>query len=177
MLSGWAVRAGVRAGWVLAAVTSVTAAQAAPEARILYFEPLSAVTPDRDAVLRKSGAGQLRELKFDAFGRRFALSLDANTPLTEQLVGKTSESAMKLYRGHVDDVAGSWVRLATKGESIQGMFWDGAELYVIEPASQVHGELARPLDASAARTVIFRLADVAIDANEAACAVEPSNDE
>jgi hypothetical protein len=167
------VRTGVRAGWVLVAAAAASLAQAASEPRILRFEPVRAVTPDRDAVLRKAGPGQLRQLKFDAYGRRFDLSLDANTPLIEQLDAKTRTSGLQLYRGHLDNVAGSWVRLATKGTTLQGMFWDGADLYVIEPAAQVRGELAQPLDETAAETIIFRLADVVIDADEAACAAEP----
>jgi hypothetical protein len=177
MRSRWAVRAGVHAGWVLAAVAAATASHAASDPRILQFERLRAVTPDRDAVLRKAGASQLRELKFDAFGRRFELSLDANTPLTDQLDAKAQASSVKLYRGRLDNIAGSWARLATKGDSVQGMFWDGVDLYVIEPASQVQRELATPGDGAASGSIVFRLSDVVMDASDAACATEAEDSE
>ena len=52
------------------------------------------------------------------------------------------------------------------------MFWDGDDLYVIEPAAQVRDSLVPPLDVAASQSVIFRLADVLIDANDATCATE-----
>jgi hypothetical protein len=177
MRSRWAVRAGVQAGWVLAAVAAATAAQAASDTRILHFERLQAVTGDRDTLLRKAGGGQLRELKFDAFGRRFELSLDANTPLTDQLDAKARASSLKLYRGRLDNIAGSWARLATKGDTVQGMFWDGVDLYVIEPAAQVKGELETPAAAPASGSIVFRLSDVISSSSDAVCATEPEEGE
>ena len=172
MGSRWGLKAGLWAGWLLAAVAAAVPVQAAPKARILHFEPLHSITPDRDTVLRKATDPQLRELRFHAFNRQFELSLDANRALIAQLGEKTGPASMKLYRGQLKGVAGSWVRLTAKGRSLQGMFWDGADVYVIEPAAQVRDSLVAPLDASD-ETVIFRLADVLIDSETATCATEP----
>ena len=178
MRSRWGNRPALWAGCVLAAIAAAATpcARAAGDARILYFEPLRSLTPDRDTVLRKSNGAPLRELRFDAFGRRFHLSLDENTPLTDHLDAKTRSSSLHLYRGALSDVAGSWVRLSTEGSTVQGMFWDGDDLYVIEPAAQVRDSLVPPLDVAASQTVIFRLADVLIDANDATCATEAAQE-
>jgi Metallo-peptidase family M12/Domain of unknown function DUF11 len=166
--------AGPLTGWLLAVLTTVApCANAVTDARILYFEPVRSFTPDRDAVLRKPGGGQLRELKFDAYGRRFDLSLDLNDALTPQ--SKAGASALQLYRGRINNVAGSWVRLAIRSGAVQGMLWDGIDLYVIEPAAQVRDALTPPPEAKTSGSVIFRLADVLIDANEASCAVDETH--
>lgn len=170
--------AGFGTGWLLAAIAALGApwVAAAQDARILYFEPLRSLTPDRDVVLRKHASPKLRELRFDAFGRSFQFSLDTNSALTDQLRSKATSSSLRLYRGRLDNIAGSWARLAVKDGSLQGMFWDGVDLYVIEPVAQVRDSLAPPLDAGAADVVIFRMADVLIDASEASCAVDASTD-
>lgn len=180
MRSRWGSRAGSMAGWALVAVatTCVTSARAvAADARILRYERIQTVTPDRDTALRKS-SGELRELTFDAFGRRFALALDANEPLIEKLEGPLRGSSLRLYRGRIDHVAGSWVRLALEGSSLQGMFWDGVDLYVVEPAAQVRDSLAQaPPDLAPGEPIVFRLQDVVIDAAAATCASEPESGE
>ncbi|MGH8178150.1 MAG: M12 family metallo-peptidase [Steroidobacter sp.] len=169
----------MRISWLLAVVVTAAAVPcvaAAQDARILYFEPLRSFTPDRDSVLRKSAAPQLRELGFDAFGRRFEMSLDTNHALINQLQSKSTASSLQLYRGRLKNASDSWVRIAVKNGAVQGMFWDGADLYVIEPAAQIRDSLVAPLDAGAAETIIFRLADVSIASSEASCAVEAADD-
>jgi hypothetical protein len=165
--------AGPLTGWLLAVlVIAAPCANAVTNARILYVEPLRSLTPDRDVVLRKHGAQHLRELKFDAFGRRFDLSLDVNSALTPGAQSKAGSAALQLYRGRLDNVADSWVRLAVHSGAVQGMLWDGADLYAIEPVAQVRDALAPSLDAGTSGSVIFRLADVLMDANEASCGVD-----
>lgn len=160
---------------VLLALGAVSAqASAAGEAHILYAEPVREIGADRATVLRKSGGAPLRELRFRAFERRFHFELDANPALADQL--QKSGSSLKLYRGRLTDQAGSWLRLAVKGASIQGMFSDGVDIFVLEPASQVRGALVAPLDAASGDTLIFKLADVRVDAGEATCGLAETND-
>lgn len=168
------VRPGALAGWVLAASAAASPCALATEAHILYAESVRSIAADRDTLRRKSGATQLRELRFQAFGRRFQFDLDANPALADQL--HKSGSSLKLYRGRIANQAGSWVRLAVKGASIQGMFSDGVDIFVIEPASQVRDALVAPLDAASGDTLIFKLADVRVDAGEAACGVAEADD-
>lgn len=173
--------ANCRVGWLFAVVAAIAlpcsaaAVDASGEARILYFEPLRSLAPSRNAGAQKSGHGELQHLRFDAYGRRFELSLDTNDRLTSQLNAKPGASSLRLYRGRIDSAPGSWVRLAARGAELHGMIWDGAELYVIEPADRVRDALVPPLEADSSGTIIFRLADVLIDASAASCATDHSS--
>lgn len=163
-----AVRAGL---WVVAIATLAPCAAAASDgarpAHITYFEPLHLLPSAANSAQEKSGAG-LQQLRFDAFGRRFEISLGLNTRL---MASKPQQSSLQLYRGAIDGMPGSWVRLAMKGEAVHGMMWDGSQLYAIEPAAEVRDSLdSPPTDAS--QTVVFRLADAKMDPGAAACGSE-----
>ena len=162
-----AVCAGLWVVAVAALAPSVAAANDAERAgRILYFEPLRALPGAANDAQRKAGTS-LQQLRFDAFGRRFDISLGANERL---MASKPEHSQLELYRGSIDGIAGSWVRLASKGDVLHGMIWDGTQLYAIEPAAEVRDSLTQPLPADAPQTIVFRLADVTIDQGAAACA-------
>ncbi|HKS55569.1 MAG TPA: M12 family metallo-peptidase [Steroidobacteraceae bacterium] len=167
-VAGAAVRAGL---WVVAIATLAPCVAAASDgaqpAHITYFEPLRLLPSATSSAGQKSGAG-LQQLRFDAFGRRFEISLGLNTRL---MASKPEQSSLQLYRGSIDGMPGSWVRLAMKGEAVHGMMWDGSQLYAIEPASEVSDSLDSP-PADASRTVVFRLADAKMDAGAAACGSE-----
>lgn len=167
-VAGAAVRAGSWVVAVAALAPSVAAANDGEHAtRILYFEPLHALPASAGNGERKTGSS-LEHLRFDAFGRRFDIAVGANDRL---MASKTGQSTLELYRGSIDGVAGSWVRLAKKGDVLHGMIWDGTQLYAIEPASEVSDALAQaPADAS--QTIVFRLADVIMEPGAAACATE-----
>ena len=174
-VAGAAVRAGL---WVVAVAALAPSVAAANDderaARILYFEPLRAL-PAAGRQLASARAGSaLQQLRFDAFGRRFDISLGSNGRL---MASKPQNSQLELYRGSIDGIAGSWVRLATKGDVLHGMMWDGTQLYAIEPAAEVRDALAQPLPADASQTIVFRLADVTMDQGAAACALRKRADQ
>lgn len=167
-VAGAAVRAGLCVVAVAALAPAVAAANDSEHsARILYFEPLHALPSPAGSAERKTG-GALQELRFDAFGRRFEISLGLNSRL---MASKPQHSSLELYRGSIDGVAGSWVRLASKGAGLHGMIWDGTQLYAIEPADEVSDSLGSP-PADGSQTVIFRLADATMEAGAAACGAE-----
>ena len=166
-----AVRAGLWVVAVAALAPSVAAANDDARAgRITYFEPLRALPATPSAAQRKAGSS-LQQLRFDAFGRRFDIALGSNDRLMQS---KPQNSQLELYSGSIEGIAGSWVRLATKGDVLHGMMWDGTQLYAIEPAAEVRDALAQPLPADAPQTIVFRLADVTIDPGAASCASESS---
>lgn len=172
-VAGAAVRVGL---WVVASSSLALPVAAANDgehgARISYFETLQALPAPAGAAQHKAG-DSTRQLRFDAFGRRFEISLGSNTRL---MASKPEQSQLELYSGSIDGIAGSWVRLATKGNALHGMMWDGTQLYAIEPASEVRDALDQaPADES--QTIVFRLADVQMDQGAASCASEssPSN--
>ena len=167
-----AVRAGLWVVAVAALAPSVAAANDDGRAgRILYFEPLRTLPSAAGTGQLKAGSS-VQQLRFDAFGRRFDISLGSNDRLMQS---KPENSRLELYRGSIDGIAGSWVRLATKGDVLHGMIWDGTQLYAIEPVAEVRDALAQPLPADAPPTIVFRLADVTIDQGAAACASESSS--
>jgi len=166
-----AVRAGLWVVAVAALAPSVAAANDnARPARIAYFEPLRALPSSTPSAAGKTSSAS-QQLRFDAFGRRFEISLGLNSRL---MASKPEQSSLQLYRGSIDGIAGSWVRLASKGEVLHGMIWDGTQLYAIEPAAEVSDSLASP-PTDASQTVVFRLADVTMDASAAACGAESSS--
>ena len=167
-----AVRAGMWAVAVAALAPSVAAANDdARTGRITYFEPLRALPAAPSSAQRKAGGSSMQQLRFDAFGRRFDISLGSNDRL---MMSKPAHSQLELYSGAIDGIAGSWVRLATNGAVVHGMMWDGTQLYAIEPTAEVRDALAQPPAADAPQTIMFRLADVTIDPGAAACGSESS---
>jgi Metallo-peptidase family M12/Domain of unknown function DUF11/Reprolysin family propeptide len=176
MRSRWGMGTDARIGWMLAAAMAAMpcAATAADGARILYFEPLRTLTAPAhsEAGLRaaKATSSDSRQLSFEAYGRRFDLSLDSNGRLLEQLQSKPTSGSVQLYRGHIDGLSQSWVRLATKSDAVHGMIWDGRELYVIEPAAAVADALVGAAGGAPEGSVIFRLSDVLMPPGAAACA-------
>jgi hypothetical protein len=162
-----------RSGTVLlliATAFSFDVAQAADaaisgSARILYAETL-----DPSVVANgMSKAGAPATLQFDAYGKRFSLTLENNTriaPLAKQA------STLHLYRGQIDGVASSWVRLATSDSGLHGLLSDGSELYAIEPATDVSDALGTGVTKSG--TVIFRLSDTIVGNGTLACGSDAS---
>jgi hypothetical protein len=146
------------------------AANAAAAAQILYFEPLDLRVEQRQLGARQKTSRPVERLTFAAFGREYALSVETNDVVHALGAAKPARSSLALYRGVIEGLAGSWVRLATHGTDVHGMLWDGADLYVIAPSHEVEPQLVSPHD-RASGTVIFRLQDVLLPTHEgAACA-------
>ena len=149
-------------------------ASAASSVQITYFEPLRFSVPQSGAqksdTQQKTSAAALNKVEFNAYGRQYSLSVAAaESALTYQTqkLGNT----LQLYRGSIDGLQSSWVRLATQGSDVHGMMWDGVHLYIVAPAADVQHELLPPLQATT-DTVIFRLNDVLVPSHEMSCASE-----
>src|SRR5262245_33623594 len=112
---------------VALASTCAVAADTNESARILYFETLHVTLPDAAAGTNKNIVPTA--LEFDAYGRRFKLTLETNANLaTLVAAGGKSGDRLQLYRGIIDGAAGSWVRMATLDGKLHGLIWDGTEL-------------------------------------------------
>jgi hypothetical protein len=136
------IAAGVLAWmWALAAI-------AAPQMHIEYAE----------AVQLPAAAGKTQ---FDAYGRRFALTLEANDRLLNSIpvAQKSAIGSTRILRGKVDGVPGSWVRLTRVGNRLEGAIWDGSEVYVVTSHARIVDQLTTPLAASLDQTVVYRLSD------------------
>ncbi len=165
------IRRGDQAGWwpeivVCAAVALPSGAMAADPGplRILTHEPFRPLPAVSAPGVAKSTAGSLRTLKFDAYGRRFSLLLEANKRLTP---ASSEGPALSLYQGTIENVSDSWVRLSAKGQTIRGALWDGRELYLVDSAAGL-GE------ADADATIIFRLSDTEVPPGHTFCSDAPA---
>ena len=140
------------------------------DSQILYFEQLrlSSTSP---ATQQKSTSS--RELQFDAYGRRFVVSLQTNEKLSPLLQSKSGVTTpVQLFKGQVNGIAGSWARIAIDEGQLRGMLWDGAELYVIESVSKLSESLPANVSVNPDSTAIFRLADVLMKSGAASCGTD-----
>ena len=107
---------------------------------ILYYE----VLPPMALASRSDESGQHDALSsewtwsFESFGKSFDLILQSNDRLIAKLPlrqRKKMADSHQLYRGKIDGIENSWVRLTRTGEKWFGMIWDGQEIYIIDPMS------------------------------------------
>lgn len=163
----------------LIGLTNATLSGAEPqqETHILYHESVSSLhfaptSPTRQATGQHAIAGRL---SFEAFGQKFDLRLESNDRLIADLPADQQARITKshqLYKGDIDGMDGSWVRLTRTGDQWTGLMWDGVTLYAIEPreaiADALEQQTASPPDP--ASMVIYRLSDVHAHGS---CALDP----
>lgn len=99
--------------------------------------------------------------QFDAYGRRFTLDLESNDRLIRslQVARKSTLSSVRLLRGTLTGVPGSWVRLTESAGRVEGAIWDGHDLYAVTRYAGIAQDLSTPLEAMDDQVVVFRLAD------------------
>ncbi len=142
------MRAGLGiAVWIVASVWA-SAASAAP---LMHIEFAEAITLPADT----------GRVQFDAYGRRFALTLENNDRLLKAIpvTQKAQLGEARVLRGRVDGVPGSWVRMTRVGNRTEGAIWDGNDIYVIASHGSIAGQLTTPLTATPDQTVVYRLSD------------------
>jgi len=135
--------------WLLASGFAGIAAAAAPATpAIQYAEPVT--------LTLKSSTAQ-----FDAYGRRFSLSLLDNDRVLDNLSvqRKAQLKSYKLLRGSLDGAPGSWVRLTETPAGVEGAIWDGHDLYTVTRYDRIAPFLTTPIDAAPSQTVVYRLSD------------------
>ncbi|HEU5136923.1 MAG TPA: M12 family metallo-peptidase [Steroidobacteraceae bacterium] len=132
--------------WVLALGFAANAAAQSPA--IQYAEPV--------ALALKSGTAQ-----FDAYGRRFSLTLVDNDRVLNKLSAQRKQQlqSYKLLRGSLDGAPGSWVRLTETPAGVEGAIWDGRDFYTVTRYDRIADFLTTPLDAVGGQTVVYRLSD------------------
>jgi hypothetical protein len=125
------------------------AAVGAQTATLQYVEPVT-------LTVSEGGAG------FDAYGRRFSLTLTDNGRVLQKLSAerKSELASYRLLRGSLAGTTGSWVRLTETPAGIEGAIWDGQELFAVTTYQRVAALLAAPLDAAPDQQVVYRLSDL-----------------
>jgi hypothetical protein len=127
---------------------SVAAGAVAQTPAIQYVEPV--------AVVLQGGTAQ-----FDAYGRRFSLTLTDNDRVLAKLPAQRKSDLVRyrLLRGSIDGAPGSWVRLTESPGGIEGAIWDGHDLYTVTRYERIASLLTTPIDAAPGQTVVYRLSD------------------
>src|SRR5262245_42879223 len=99
--------------------------------------------------------------QFDAYGRRFSLTLADNERVFSKLSAQRKQQlqAYRLLRGSLDGQPGSWVRLTESPRGVEGAIWDGQDLYAVAPYREIAPYLTTPLGAAPDQTVVYRLSD------------------
>lgn len=130
---------------------------------VSHFEPLQRMSLYRgDAVAQqKLAVGGPVSLRFDAMGRSFDLELEPNGGLLQTAARSSIPADVGVYRGQVAGVPGSWTRIVIANGEPRGLIWDGNEMLAVEaPGDSV---------VAAAGPVIYRLADVTVEAGQMSC--------
>jgi len=141
------------------------AADGVDDFRILYAEGFSAATSAAPGNANlKADDALLAGFSFDAYGKRFTLALEHNARVM-QSAGGTGIA----YQGTIGQLPGSWVRLTRTGENLNGLLWDGADLYVVEPVAEARDFMVGPLPAHSGTHVIYRLRDTLVDLGAGYC--------
>jgi len=120
----------------------------AREPSIQYAEPV--------AIAMKSGIAQ-----FDAYGRRFSLTLIDNERVLSKLSPERKQQlqAYRMLRGSLNGAPGSWVRLTEFKGGVEGAIWDGQDLYTVTTYERIAPYLTSPISAAPGQTVVYRLSD------------------
>lgn len=155
--------------WLALAALWLTLSTHAADLRIRYAETVQLQAPSAPGA-SKPGSGSLA---FTAYGRAFQLELQANPRLASSLPA-SERSTVTPFKGVVTGIAGSWVRLMQLEGQFSGAIWDGEQLYLLAPASEVAASLDQPLQAGTDATLIFRVADTEGGAIGGTCATTGS---
>ncbi len=148
---------------------AMASAAAAQQMKIQVAEPVSL-------------AAESGHVEFVAYGRRFSLRLESNQRALAKLPAarKAELVGIRLLRGAVDGVPGSWVRLIESGGQYEGAIWDGSDLYSITRYEKIAPHLGAPLGVAPDATFVYRLSDTTNALPDGFCAVEdsapPAND-
>jgi hypothetical protein len=152
------VRATVRVslGFLLWLAAAIASAQ-----QIQFAEPV-------DLAVAGSSA------QFDAYGRRFSLTLSDNERVLSKLPVQRKQQlqAYRLLRGTLDGQPGSWVRLTESPRGVEGAIWDGHDLYAVTTYREIAPYLTTPLAADPDQTVVYRLSDARDLLPQNFCALE-----
>ena len=148
---------------VLFSLILLASARAENSVDIVYQEPLQQLqmvhAPSSDQ--QKPGHATLRNLAFEAYGKRFDINLEVNHALLDVIQRGSLGSGVEVYRGDITGMPNSWVRLVIANDAPRGVLWDGNELWAIEVGTSESTGKERPF--------IFRLDDLQITPGALTC--------
>lgn len=116
------------------------------------------------------------QLRIRALGQDFLLNLEPNSALLASMPARQRQKVAKtdlFLRGTLEGIPSSWVRLNRIGGRFSGGFFDGNELYLIDAADPFLDGIAS--GAVPGQTVVFRFADLQLDAFIDHDAIQPAD--
>lgn len=147
--------------------------------RITHHERLNNLFFDKSGVTQKSAdadkASPTTQLSFNAYGQRFDIELEPNNELMANLptVQKARlKQSMRVYKGRIPGIEGSWARISRNGKRISGAIWDGSELYLIDSSDEVKKAIGKERSSRAsgkAYPLIYKMSEIETSAT---CALE-----
>jgi hypothetical protein len=116
--------------------------------------------------------------QFDAYGRRFTLTLADNERVLSKLPAQRKLQLQRyhLMRGALEGQPGSWVRLTESAAGVEGAIWDGQDLYAVTSYSRIADQLTTPLAVSPNQTVVYKLSDTRDALPKDFCGLEGDSD-
>ena len=93
--------------------------------------------------------------RFGIDGRNLTLALQDNS----EMFGGAPRSLrhVQMQRGQLEGRPGSWVRLTRSSQGVNGLIWDGQQMYVVAPAATVANATA------GSDSVIYKLSDASVE--------------
>lgn len=147
------------ATWQALASTPAESAAGPQTLRILQHQALVNVSSDAE--------GRPRDI--EAFGRRLTLQLERNDRM--RVVTAERLPGVEAMRGSIAGIADSWVRLTRTPAGLYGMFFDGRDVYAVEPAHEARDGAVGALQADGNDPIVFRLADAVLPPGSTSCGV------
>ena len=129
--------------------------------RVLHHEAVD--------VKSEKGVGASEHMSFEAYGRRFELSVAPNERIRRGMPANAKQTVP--LAGTIDGISGSWVRVTRSASGLRGMVFDGHEMYAIEPAAEVAAVSVQPMSATGGETVVYRLADAVMPVETMTCEI------
>jgi hypothetical protein len=120
-------------------------------------------------VQSQKGVGSSERMTFDAYGRRFELTVAPNERIRRGITASSTQAVP--LQGTVDGIPNSWVRVTRSASGLRGMLFDGQQMYAIEPAAEVAAVAVQPLSASEGDTVVYRLSDALMPVETMKCEI------
>ncbi len=124
---------------------------------------ITSVSDARASVVTSSAtAADALQLRVDVAATTLLLNLQINQPLTRQatpFVADIANGNHRVYAGSIDKNPQSWVRITLIDGYWVGVIWDGANLWLLDPATQ-HLALARANGVPDNGTVVFSANDL-----------------
>jgi hypothetical protein len=128
--------------------------------RVLHHEAVKVAT--------RKGVGASEHMSFEAYGRRFDVTVAPNERIRRGMPASLAATTMPM-QGTVDGLPGSWVRITRSASGLRGMVFDGHEMYAVEPASEVAPVSVEPMNAATKGTVVYRLSDALMPVETMRC--------